>query len=94
MDLFFNASNIKIKPISVELQSKKLVKKVLERLEKNEDSKDFKVEQTYIVFDKDNESWENVEQAIRLARKSKLGIMNLLKSGCWHILKMSKSIVH
>lgn len=94
MNLFFNASNIKIKPISVELQSKKLVKKVLERLEKNEDSKDFKVEQTYIVFDKDNESWENVEQAIRLARKSKLGIMNLLKFGCWHILKMSKSIVH
>lgn len=30
----FNASNIKIKPISIELQSKMLVKKALRRIEK------------------------------------------------------------
>lgn len=69
----FNATNIKIKPISMELQSKILVSKVLKRIAKNEDSKKLVIEQIYIVFDKDDESWQNVEQAIKMARSSPLG---------------------
>ncbi|WP_171333396.1 RloB family protein [Enterococcus cecorum] len=60
----FNASNIKVKPISIERQSKALVTKALKRIKKNEDSKNL-----------------NIEQAISLANKSKLGIKGQLKIG-------------
>lgn len=77
----FNASNIKIKPISIELQSKMLVKKALRRIEKKEDSKKFNVEQIYIIFDKDDEPWDHIEQAIRDAYKSDFGLNGKLKVG-------------
>ena len=77
----FNASNIKVKPISIERQSKALVTKALKRIEKNEDSKNLNIEQVYIIFDKDDEPWQYIEQAISLANKSKLGIKGELKIG-------------
>ena len=77
----YNANHIKVKTIDIGLQSKVLVEKVLRRIEKNQDAKQSEVDKVFIIFDRDDESWDLVEQAISIARKSNLGKKNKLFIG-------------
>lgn len=57
-----------------------LVKKPCD-VSKKEDSKKINVKQVYIIFDKDDEPWNHIEQAIKDAYRSDFGLKGKLKVG-------------
>ncbi|WP_411345020.1 RloB family protein [Paenibacillus sp. WLX1005] len=77
----YNASNVKINntiqvsPFVAPGQSLDLVEYVIRSIQKNPRYKKNDVEKIYVVFDKDDQDWERVDMAIRLAKSNGFGVI-------------------